>query len=150
MRQKAFKDVIELLIYWSSTIYCWAYSISLGVVYFYSETHLEKIKFSFSSSYQIEIHFGFGMGGICVHFSFHFLDHIWWPCACYLRLWAHACKICWFKRLCFLGFLHSFWLLSFSTSFPSPGFTEPWEKRFDSDITFSTEYSKIPLLFPNA
>lgn len=61
MRQKAFKDVIELLINWSSTNCCWAYSPYLGVVYFSSEIHLEKIKFSFSSGYQIEIGFGFGI-----------------------------------------------------------------------------------------
>ena len=59
------------------TIYCWVYSIHLGVVCFPGETPLSKTKFSLTSDNQMEIAFRLGMGleaeylffPVCINYS---------------------------------------------------------------------------------
>lgn len=122
---------------WPSTAEHWTY---IRVVYFLSETPLEKTKFLSSSSYQVHIATGLRMAGMYLLFL-----SIRSPSGAD-SLRPHLCCLCLRGFLCTLGLLCLKGLVSLVSSIPSgtkalsasssEEFPEPWGEGFDRDIPF--------------
>lgn len=126
-------------------VYCWAWGMSLSMIYISSEISLEKTSSFFESSWQLEKTFRLGMWAH-VHFPFSVLGlHLDKTVqALYMMphsLWVHMCV-----NPDVLG-RQFLWLLQYSyVLFCIP--PEPWEEEINGNIPFRTECFKVSHSLP--